>query len=63
MDIRATITLDFSVPDGTDPDEFHDSLRIAFDHLDESDLFQDDGAGHYVIDATREISVTEVTEL
>jgi hypothetical protein len=50
--IRTKVTMDFEVPDDTDPDEFHDELRKYLE--DETWYISDE----YALESVRDIEVT-----
>lgn len=54
-DFRVSVTLDFTVPDGTDEDEFHDELRPILESIDFD-------ASPYALDTVRDIEVSDITE-
>jgi hypothetical protein len=69
---RTTVTFDFDVPEGTDPDVFHDVLRDGLeDTVGPSNPFgiedfwpEDDDtvAGEIGLETVREIEVEELTD-
>jgi len=60
---RTTVVFDFVVPDGTNPDEFHDELRDTLEGDEVAEAIQEMIVlPHVELESVREIEVEELEE-